>query len=60
MNDLRETMGDPAFFGFLEEYQRRYAYQLAKSRDFFELVQEYTTADLVPLQEEYFRQRILP
>jgi transcriptional regulator with XRE-family HTH domain len=60
MRDLREAMGDPAFFGFLEEYQRRYAYRLAKSRDFFALVQEFTTADLVPLQEEYFRQRILP
>jgi hypothetical protein len=60
MNDLRETMGDPAFFGFLKEYQRRYAYQLAQSRDFFTLVQEFTTADLVPIQEEYFRQRILP
>ncbi len=60
MRDLRETMGDPAFFGFLQEYTRLNAYQLAESRDFFTLVQEYTTADLVPLQEEYFRQRILP
>jgi len=60
MRDLRAAMGDPAFFGFLQEYQRRYAYQLASSRDFFALVQEFTTADLVPLQEEYFRQRILP
>jgi hypothetical protein len=60
MHDLREVMGDPAFFAFLEEYQRRYAYQLIASRDFFTLVQEFTTADLVPLQEEYFRQRILP
>jgi transcriptional regulator with XRE-family HTH domain len=60
MRDLRAAMGDPAFFGFLQEYQRRYAYQLAESRDFFALVQEFTTADLVPLQEEYFRQRILP
>jgi transcriptional regulator with XRE-family HTH domain len=60
MRDLRETMGDPAFFGFLQDYTRIYAYQLASSRDFFTLVQEYTTADLVPLQEEYFRQRILP
>ena len=60
MRDLRETMGDPAFFGFLKDYTRIYAYQIATSRDFFTLVQEYTTADLVPLQEEYFRQRILP
>lgn len=60
MRDLRETMGDPAFFGFLKDYTRLYAYRLAKSRDFFTLVQEFTTADLVPLQEEYFRQRILP
>lgn len=60
MRDLREAMGDPAFFAFLEEYQRRYAFQLIASREFFTLVQEFTTADLVPLQEEYFRQRILP
>jgi transcriptional regulator with XRE-family HTH domain len=60
VHDLRETMGDPAFFAFLQEYQRRYAYRLVKSRDFFDLIREFTTADLVPLQEEYFRQRILP
>jgi transcriptional regulator with XRE-family HTH domain len=60
MRDLRETMGDPAFFSFLAEYQRRYAYRMARSRDFFALVQEFTTADLVSLQEEYFQQRILP
>jgi hypothetical protein len=58
VRDLRLVMGDPAFFAMLQEYQRRYAYQLVRSRDFFALVQEYTTADLVPLQEEYFRQRI--
>jgi transcriptional regulator with XRE-family HTH domain len=60
MHDLRDSMGDPAFFGFLQEYQRRNAYRLATSRDFFSLVQTYTTADLVPLQEEYFRQLIRP
>jgi transcriptional regulator with XRE-family HTH domain len=60
IRDLRETMGDPAFFAFLKEYQRRYAYSFARSRDFFGLVREFTTADLIPLQEEYFRQRILP
>ena len=60
VHDLRQTMGDPAFFAFLQEYQRRNVYRLVKSRDFFSLVQEFTTADLVPLQEEYFRQRILP
>jgi transcriptional regulator with XRE-family HTH domain len=60
VRDLRQTMGDPAFFAFLQDYQRRYAYRLVGSRDFFGLVQEFTTADLIPLQEEYFRQRILP
>jgi hypothetical protein len=60
VHDLRQVMGDPAFFAFLQEYQRRFAFRLAKSQDFFSLVQEFTTADLVPLQEEYFRQRILP
>jgi transcriptional regulator with XRE-family HTH domain len=60
VRDLRTLMGDPTFFAFLKEYARRYAYQTVTSRDFFSLVQEYTTADLMPLQEEYFRQRILP
>jgi hypothetical protein len=60
VHDLRQVMGDPAFFAFLQEYQRRFAFRLVKSGDFFSLVQEFTTADLVPLQEEYFRQRILP
>ncbi len=60
VHELRQVMGDPAFFAFLQEYQRRFAFRLAKSQDFFSLVQEFTTADLVPLQEEYFRQRILP
>lgn len=58
MRDLRATMGDPAFFAFMNEYVRRYSYQIADSQDFFLLVQEFTTADLIPLQEEYFRQRI--
>jgi hypothetical protein len=60
IRDLRKAMGDPALFAFLQEYQRRYAYRLAGSKDFFALIQEFTTADLVPLQEEYFRQRVLP
>lgn len=60
MHDLRTVMGDAAFFSFLKEYQRRFAYQMASSRDFFTLIQEFTTADLMPLQEEYFRQRIVP
>ncbi|HNS50470.1 MAG TPA: helix-turn-helix domain-containing protein [Anaerolineae bacterium] len=60
VRDLRQVMSDPAFFGFLKEYQRRHAYRLATSREFFSLVGEFTTADLVPLQEEYFRQRVLP
>jgi len=60
VQDLRGVMGDPTFTDFLKEYVRRYSYQLAKSRDFFTLVQEFTTADLMPLQEAYFRQRAVP
>lgn len=60
VRDLRETIGDPAFSAFMQEYVRRYTYQMAKSRDFFAVLQEFTTADLMPLQEAYFRQRILP
>lgn len=60
VHHLRQAMGDSGFFAFLQEYPRRYAYRLVKSRDFFRLVQEFSTVDLIPLQEEYFRQRILP
>lgn len=34
IRDLRQVMSDPAFFGFLMEYQRRHAYRLATSREF--------------------------
>jgi hypothetical protein len=60
MAALRMAMGDEPFFTFLQEYQRRYAYQMVTSSDFFSLLQETTTADLMPLQEEFFRQRIVP
>jgi aminopeptidase N len=60
VRDLRKAMSDPAFFAFLKEYVRRNSFRTVTSQDFFQLVREFTTADLVPLQEEYFRQRILP
>lgn len=60
MADLRQAMGDDAFFAFLQEYYRQQAYRLSTSEAFFELVPRFSTVSLMPLQEEYFRGRIVP
>jgi hypothetical protein len=52
--ELRNLVGDEAFFGFLRDYADRFAYQRATSSDFFEILRQHTTVDLSPLIEKYF------
>ena len=52
--ELRETMGDKAFFAFLKDYTSKYAGQVALSDDFFALLAQHTSADLQPLTAKYF------
>jgi hypothetical protein len=54
MQDLRDTIGDDAFFGFIQDYVQTYRYKIAGSANFWSLLEQHTDADLSPLIEEYF------
>lgn len=52
--DLREAVGDEAFFAFLKDYAARYSGQVALSVDFFATLSQHTQVDLTPLLKKYF------
>ena len=54
LQDLRELMGEEAFFAFLQDYVRQNKYQIATAEKFVALLRTHTDADLAPLLEEYF------
>lgn len=54
MQDVREIMGDDAFFAALQTYALRYRHQLVTSQDFFRILDEFSQADISPLLEAYF------
>jgi hypothetical protein len=54
LQDLRELMGDEAFFSFIQDYVRQNKYQIATTQGFISLLKSHTDADLAPLLEEYF------
>lgn len=51
---LRQRVGDEAFFAFIKAYAGRYAGKIASSADFFSLLQEFSSADLADLRQQYF------
>jgi len=54
IQDLRDLVGDDAFFNFLQAYIAQNRYGIATGEDFWQILQDHTTADLLPLVEEYF------
>ncbi len=52
--DLRETIGDDAFFNFLRDYTQSHRYEIATSEDFWATLTAHTAADLAPLFDPYF------
>jgi hypothetical protein len=54
MQDLRDTIGDTAFFNFIKAYALEYRYKIATGKDFFATLAKYTDQDLTPLVAEYF------
>ncbi len=54
IQDLRETMGDEAFFSFLNDYVKINRYTIVSSSDFWSLANDHTQADLTPIITEYF------
>jgi hypothetical protein len=57
LEDLRNLLGDEAFFAFLRDYLQRYAYRQATAEDFFAVLRDHTAADLSGLLDEYFAHR---
>jgi len=54
IQDLRDTIGDEAFFSFLKAYVQTYRYKIASGADFWSLLKQHTNEDLTPLIDEYF------
>ena len=54
LQDLRDTIGDEAFFNFLKAYVNAHRYEIATSEGFWMVLNETTDADLSHLVEEYF------
>ncbi|MBL7161097.1 MAG: M1 family metallopeptidase [Anaerolineales bacterium] len=55
INDLRNLIGDEAFFAFLKDYASTYANQIATGNDFFRILAGHTDADFTPLLTTYFQ-----
>ncbi len=54
MQDLRDTMGDAAFYAALITYAERYRNGFVTAQDFWAVIGEYTNEDLLPLRQRYF------
>jgi hypothetical protein len=57
LGELRDLMGEEAFLEFLRAYLDQFRYNQASSDDFFNLLSEFTPADLSDLIGTYFSRR---
>jgi len=55
LQELRDLIGDEAFFAALKDYALTNTYQIASREDFFAAVARHSQADLNPLLSKYFR-----
>jgi len=55
MDELRETIGEEAFFEFLVDYSLQMDGKIATSNDFFRILREHTQVDLSSLLTKYFK-----
>lgn len=55
LEDLRQRIGDDAFFAFLQDFVRQYKDKIATSADFFTVLSQHTSADLSDLTAKYFK-----
>lgn len=55
VHELRQRIGDEAFFAFLKDYQEQMNEKIATSEDFFRILREHTQAELVEVLANYFR-----
>jgi len=55
MQDVRDRVGEEAFFTFLQRYYRQYAWQRVRRSDFFQSLGEASDASLDDLVRAYFQ-----
>ena len=55
LEEIRQTIGDDAFLAFLQAYYRQGSGKIIHRQDFFDVLGQYSTADLTPIVEKYFR-----
>jgi hypothetical protein len=55
LEDLRNLIGDQAFFAFLRDYANKNAYNIATSTDFFTILRNHTSKILDGLVSNYFQ-----
>jgi len=54
ISDIRDRMGDEAFFAFLRDYYESGGKQLSTAEDFFAILYRHSEVDISSLLEEYF------
>ena len=54
LQEIRDAVGDEAFFAALKDYAISNTYKIATSEDFFDSLAKYSTADLSPILARYF------
>lgn len=55
LEDLRNRVGDQAFFAFLRDYAKKNAHGIATAADFFSILRDHTSKDLDSLVTTYFK-----
>jgi hypothetical protein len=55
LDDLRQRIGDDAFFAFLKDYLAQQNGKIAAAPDFFRILASHTTADYSDLVRKYFQ-----
>ena len=54
LQDIRQRIGDEAFFAFLKDYALRYRGQIVTRQDFFDVLAAHSTVGIDDLVMEYF------
>ncbi len=55
IQELRNAMGDEAFFDFINDYINQHKYQIATGEDFWMILNQHTGADLTEIVERFFQ-----
>ncbi len=55
LDELRQLIGDDAFFSFLQDYLKQENGKIANAADFFQILAQHTTVDYSGLVRKYFQ-----